>query len=148
MIRTLLFTTALAIAAPAVAQQATTPAAPQSATPATPAAPAEPQAAMPQAATPATPANSTPANPTNAVASIVDTEFPAYDANSDGQLDQSEFSKWMVALKDQEMKATGKTLPAEQVTAWATGAFTTADADKSVSVSKPELVAYLSGGAG
>lgn len=140
MIRTLLVTTALAIAAPAMAQQTATP---QSATPA---APAEAQAATPEAATPATPA--TPANPTNAVASIVDTEFPAYDANSDGQLDQSEFSKWMVALKDQEMKATGKTLPAEQVTAWANGAFTTADADKSVSVSKPELVTYLSGGAG
>ncbi|RJG56682.1 EF-hand domain-containing protein [Sphingobium terrigena] len=140
MIRTLLVTTALAIAAPAMAQQTATP---QSATPAAPATPAEPQAATPEAATPAT-----PANPTNAVASIVDTEFPAYDANSDGQLDQSEFSKWMVALKDQEMKATGKTLPAEQVTAWANGAFTTADADKSVSVSKPELVTYLSGGAG
>jgi hypothetical protein len=137
MIRTLLFTTALAVAAPAMAQQAATPEAPQSATPASPVAPAEPQAATPQAAT-----------PTNAVASIVDTEFPAYDANSDGQLDQSEFSKWMVALKDQEMKATGKTLPAEQVTAWANGAFTTADADKSVSISKPELVSYLSGGAG
>lgn len=143
MIRTLLVTTALAIAAPAMAQQA---AMPQSATPAAPAAPVEPQAATPEAATPATPA--TPANPTNAVASIVDTEFPAYDANSDGQLDQSEFSKWMVALKDQEMKATGKSLPAEQVTAWANGAFTTADSDKSVSVSKPELVTYLSGGAG
>ncbi|CCW19374.1 Calcium-binding EF-hand [Sphingobium indicum BiD32] len=146
MIRTLLVTTALAIAAPAMAQQAAMPEAPQSATPATPATPADPQAAMPQAATPATPA--TPANPTDAVASIVDTEFPAYDANSDGQLDQSEFSKWMVALKDQEMKATGKALPAEQVTAWANGAFTTADADKSVSVSKPELVTFLSGGAG
>ncbi|MBJ7443364.1 MAG: EF-hand domain-containing protein [Sphingobium sp.] len=143
MIRTLVVTTALAIAAPAMAQQAATP---QSATLATPAAPAEAQTATPEAATPATPA--TPANSTNAVASIVDTEFPAYDANSDGQLDQSEFSKWMVALKDQEMKATGKTLPAEQVTAWANGAFTTADADKSVSVSKPELVTYLSGGAG
>ena len=139
MIRTILFTTAIAFAAPAMAQTATpAQAAPQSATPATP--------ADPQTATPATPA--TPANPANAVASIVDTEFPAYDANSDGSLDQSEFSKWMVALKDQEMKATGKTLPAEQVTAWANGAFTTADADKSTSISKPELVTYLSGGAG
>lgn len=141
MIRTILLTTAIAIAAPAMAQTAMPEqAAPQSATPATPATPADPQTT-----TPATPA--TPANPTNAVASIVDTEFPAYDANSDGSLDQSEFSKWMVALKDQEMKATGKTLPAEQVTAWANGAFTTADADKSTSISKPELVTYLSGGA-
>jgi hypothetical protein len=54
----------------------------------------------------------------------------------------------MVALKDQEMKATGKTLPPAEVTAWASGAFTTADADKSISVSKPELISYLSGSAG
>ncbi|MEC3949083.1 EF-hand domain-containing protein [Sphingobium sp. HWE2-09] len=136
MIRTILFTTALAIAAPAMAQQA---------------APAPSAgAAAPQSATPATP-SATPAAPANTaatVASIVDSEFPAYDANNDGQLDQSEFSRWMVALKGQEMKATGATLPAEQVTAWANGAFTSADTDKSVSVSKPELVSYLSGGAG
>ena len=149
MIRTLLCTTALLIAAPALAQDAMTPApaqepstaTPQSATPANPAtSPGQPAGAQPQAAT--------PENPASAVASIVDTEFPAYDANADGQLDQSEFSRWMVALKDQEMKATGKSLPAEQVTAWASGAFTTADADKSTSISKPELVTYLSGGAG
>ncbi|NML09858.1 EF-hand domain-containing protein [Sphingobium sp. AR-3-1] len=138
MIRTFLFSTALVIAAPAMAQQGmapdqgTTPAVPQSAMP-----------AAPQAATPAAPANAA-----TTVASIVDSEFPAYDANSDGQLDQSEFSRWMVALKGQEMKATGSTLPAEQVSAWASGAFTTADKDKSVTISKPELVSYLSGGAG
>lgn len=140
MIRTLLITSALAIAAPAIAQEMMPSQGAMPATPAQPAMPGDPQAGMPQA--------ETPANPGNAVASIVDTEFPAYDANSDGQLDQAEFSKWMVALKDQEMKATGKSLPAEQVTAWASGAFTTADTDKSVSISKPELVAYLSGGAG
>lgn len=140
MIRTLLITSALAIAAPAIAQEMMPSQGAMPATPAQPAMPGDPQAGMPQA--------ETPANPGNAVASIVDTEFPAYDANSDGQLDQAEFSKWMVALKDQEMKATGKSLPAEQVMAWASGAFTTADTDKSVSISKPELVAYLSGGAG
>jgi Ca2+-binding EF-hand superfamily protein len=108
--------------------------------PATPAAPAAP--ASPQTATPAA-----PANPAPSVASIVDTEFPAYDANKDGQLDQPEFTRWMVALKSQEMKATGSTLPPEQVTAWANGAFATADKDKSLSISKSELVTYLSGGA-
>ena len=124
MIRTLMFTTAIALAVPAAAQEANTPA--QGVAPTAPAA---------------------PSNPATAVASIVDSEFPAYDANSDGQLDQSEFSRWMVALKDQEMKATGSSLPPEQVTAWANGAFTTADKDKSSSISKPELIAYLSGGA-
>jgi len=122
MIRTLLLTSAMLVAAPALAQQAD----------------------------PAAPASSTaqPANPANSVAAIVESEFPAYDTNKDGQLDQGEFSRWMVALKDQEMKATGKTLPPAEVTAWASGAFTTADADKSISVSKPELISYLSGSAG
>ncbi|MFB0872521.1 MULTISPECIES: EF-hand domain-containing protein [unclassified Sphingobium] len=139
MFRTLLFTTALAMTAPAMAQtapdQSASPAAPQSAMPAQPAAPAQPQPAA-------------PANPASSVAAIVDSEFPAYDVNKDGALDQSEFSRWMMALKDQEMKATGTTLAPEQVTAWANGAFTTADKDKNISVSKPELISYLSGGAG
>ncbi|WP_420144085.1 EF-hand domain-containing protein [Sphingobium sp.] len=143
MVRTLLLTTALAIAAPAMAQQApdqgAMPTAPQ---PATSTAPQSATPAAPQAATPATPANTA-----GSVAAIVDSEFPAYDANGDGQLDQAEFTRWMVALKSQEMKATGSTLPADQVSAWANGAFTTADKDKSISISKPELVAYLTGGA-
>ena len=147
MIRTLLFTTALAVAAPAMAQQAMTP---DTATPQTaPAAPVQPDAATPQAATPdaATPQAATPANPGNAVATIVDTEFPAYDADSDGELSQAEFSRWMVALKAQETKGTGQTLPEAEVTAWANGAFVTADTDKNATFSKPELVTYLSGGA-
>jgi hypothetical protein len=134
MVRILLLSAAIAVTAPAMAQtapeQGVLPSAPQAATPAAPAAP------------------STPANPATAVASIVDSEFPAYDANKDGQLDQSEFSRWMVALKTQEMKATGSQLPTDQVMAWANGAFTTADKDKSISISKPELISYLSGGAG
>lgn len=143
MIRTLLFTTALAVAAPAMAQQTMTPdtAMPQ-------AAPVQPDAATPQAGTPGatTPQAATPANPGNAVATIVDTEFPAYDADSDGELSQAEFSRWMVALKAQETKATGQTLPEAEVTAWANGAFVTADTDKNATISKPELVTYLSGG--
>ncbi|WP_176590422.1 EF-hand domain-containing protein [Sphingobium sp. EM0848] len=93
--------------------------------------------------------NATQAAPSgDGVAAIVDTEFPAYDQNHDGQLDRTEFSRWMVALKDQEMKATGKSLAPAEVTAWADGAFVTADTDKSGTVSKPELIAYLSGSAG
>ncbi len=147
MFRTILMTTAIMMSAPALAQAAdpmqASPATPsQSTQPAEPVAPAQASPATPQGATP-----SQPANPANSVANIVDTEFPAYDANSDGQLDKAEFGKWMVALKDQEMKATGKTLPADRVMTWANGAFATADKDKSSSVSKPELIAYLSGGA-
>lgn len=106
------------------------------------------QAAAPQQAAPAAPEGqqAQPATSGDAVASIVDTEFPAYDQNHDGQLDKAEFSRWMVALKDQELKATGKSLPPVEVTAWADGAFITADTDKSATISKPELIAYLSGG--
>lgn len=141
MIRAFLLATVLTAATPALAQQAMTPGAATQ--------PAQPSAAMPAQPSTATPAQSTPAQSTSAasVASIVDSEFPAYDANGDGQLDQSEFSRWMLALKSQEMKATGQQLPADQVTAWANGAFSTADADKSLMVSKPELITYLSAGA-
>jgi len=78
---------------------------------------------------------------------IIDAEFPAYDANRSGMLEQAEFVKWMLALKEQENKATGKTLSAAEMTAWAEGAFALADADRNGAVSKPELIAYLSGSA-
>lgn len=139
MIRTFLCSTALVIATPAIAQTAV----PAQQDPSA----ATSQSATAGAASPST-AQAAPANPANSVATIVDSEFPAYDANKDGQLDKAEFGKWMVALKDQEMKATGKTLPPAEVTAWADGAFTSADVDKSTAVSKTELVTYLSGGAG
>lgn len=128
MIRAFLLTSALFTATPALAQAG---------------------AAAPQESVPASPQGNQaqPATSGDAVASIVDTEFPAYDQNHDGQLDKAEFSRWMVALKDQELKATGKSLAPAEVTAWADGAFVTADADKSATVSKPELIAYLSGGA-
>lgn len=100
-----------------------------------------------EAAAPVGSGQQQPASPADSVASIVDSEFPAYDANTDGQLDKAEFARWMVALKDQEMKASGKTLTPAEVTTWANGAFTTADADKSITVSKPELISYLSAGA-
>ena len=130
MLRALLLSTALLVAAPTLAQEAAAPAGAPQQQATQPA-----QAAQPKSA------------PAESIASIVDSEFPAYDANNDGQLDKAEFSRWMVALKDQEMKSSGKTLTPAEVTAWADGAFTTADTDKNISVSKPELISYLSAGA-
>lgn len=132
--RAFVFAVLLSSAAPALAQQ-----------PVPPAGSATPQPTAPAAPPTSEPAE--PSTPTDAVSAIVSSEFPAYDGNNDGQLDKAEFSRWMVALKDQEMKATGKTLTPEQVAAWTDGAFATADTDKSTSVSKPELISYLSGGA-
>ncbi|WP_375197871.1 EF-hand domain-containing protein [Sphingobium sp.] len=129
MIRAFLLTAAFVAATPVLAQSGAAPQQPA------------PMAPQDNSAQPASPSG-------DGVASIVDTEFPAYDQNHDGQLDRAEFSRWMVALKGQEMKATGKTLAPAEVTAWADGAFITADTDKSTTVSKPELISYLSGGAG
>lgn len=125
MFRSLLISTALLTALPAIAQEAANPATDGAQGGAT------------------TQAQST----ADTVASIVDSEFPAYDANNDGQLDKAEFSRWMIALKDQEMKSSGQKLAATDITSWADGAFTTADKDKSAAISKPELISYLSGGA-
>lgn len=125
MLRALIVTMVLSAAVPVSAQTASTDA------------PGGAQATAPSPAQ----------TPADTVASIVDSEFPAYDANGDGQLDKAEFSRWMVALKDQEMKSSGAKLAAADVATWADGAFRTADTDKSVSVSKPELISYLSRGA-
>ena len=144
MFRPLLLTGALVASAPAFAQAAGQ----STMQPQQPAMQIPQQPSTTQPTTPQTPATqAAPATTASAIASIVDSEFAAYDVNKDGQLDQTEFSRWMVALKDQEMKSTGTTLPADKLTAWVNGAFTTADKDKSISVSKPELIAYLSNGA-
>ena len=79
------------------------------------------------------------------VAAVVEAEFPVYDADSSGELDQGEFSKWITALKQQQMQATGKTMAPDELTAWASAAFRTADADRSTAVSKAELTRYLGG---
>ena len=138
MVRSFIFASALLAAGPALSQSAPVQGgadpAPSQAAPVTP----DPSASAAQQPAPAT----TP----QTISSIIDAEFPAYDANKDGQLDQSEFARWMTALKDQEMKSTGANMAADQLATWVSGAFSTADKDKSANVSKPELVSYLSSG--
>ncbi|AMK18590.1 MULTISPECIES: EF-hand domain-containing protein [Sphingobium] len=124
MFRGLIISTALLSAMPALAQEASSP----------------------RPSSPQTEATTSTPSPADSVASIIDAEFPAYDANNDNMLDKAEFSRWMLALKDQEMKSSGQKLAPPEITAWADGAFTTADKDKSMAVSKTELISYLSGG--
>jgi hypothetical protein len=155
MLRILTASSLLALAAtPALAQQAdpmSNPepsAAAQPAEPATPATPATP-AAPDAAATPATPAE--PAVPAAAVAEpkevtvakLVDTEFPTYDANKNGDLDQPEFTKWVLALH--EAGGTAKQADAATKAKWAKDAFAAADADKSKKISKTEMNKFLLG---
>lgn len=125
-------------------QPVTTPApTPQSATPAAPTDPATSNETAMTPATPAAPAEA--ATGATQVAQVVDTEFPTYDKNSDTNLDKKEFGAWMVALKTASDPATKATDPA--TVKWVSGAFASADTDKSGAVSKEELTKYLSQGA-
>lgn len=131
MLRMMISGAVLAFAVPAMAQQMPV---------ADPAANAVARAAQPAQSTP-----SAPANQASQVAAIVESEYPVYDTDKSGELDKAEFSKWLLALKQQEMQASGKTLPEAELTAWVSAAFLTADADKNGTVSKPELTTYLGG---
>ncbi len=172
MLKTAMLVSALALAVPAFAQDQTKPAAvPQPTVPATPQAPvtdtpaqtpttvakatptasATTEAAPAEPATPAanasaaTPATGEVASGATQIAQVVNTEFPTYDKNADTNLDKAEFGAWMVALKTASDPATKAGDPA--TVKWIDGAFASADADKSKSVSKGELTKYLSQGA-
>lgn len=130
------------------AQPATQPA--DAATPAEQAAQVQPapQAATSpgtdSAATATASTTATPASATTQVATIVDTEFPSYDGNKDGQLTKVEFDNWMVKLKQASDPATTADAPATKK--WLGAAFTQADKDRNKEISKAELIGFLSQG--
>lgn len=169
MLKTVLLIGAAALSAPVLAQdQGQAAQTPMTTAPAqTKPAPTTPQApatttqapAMNQTATDTTtssttqtataetaPADAKPVTDKTQIAQVVDTEFPTYDKNADSNLNRSEFGAWMVALKTASDPATKATDAA--TVKWVDGAFASADADKSKSVSKAELTKYLSQGAG
>lgn len=117
MIRTFFGSAALVLAGPAIAQTAT---------------PEQPAAQAQQ---------SSAAN----VTAVVESEFPTYDADKNGELSQGEFSAWMTALKKAEIATTGQKLGDNEIAAWSGAAFAVADKDKSTAVSKTELLSYLGG---
>ncbi|MPT47207.1 MAG: EF-hand domain-containing protein [Sphingobium sp.] len=104
------------------------------------------QAGTAQTTTQAAPADQAGAtNAASQVTAIINSEFPTYDGDGSGDLNKAEFSKWMLALKQQELQTTGATLSPAELTQWADAAFATADTDKSGTVSKEELTRYLGG---
>ncbi|AOW22288.1 calcium-binding protein [Sphingomonas melonis TY] len=165
MLKYALLAGVMTIASPALAQQttntaptqATTQNAPQTQAPAgSPATDAQPAATPMDSATAAAapadatqtaaaqPATTQPATGADQVASVVETEFPTYDANKDGKLEKAEFASWMVKLKQaSDPKATATDAKTKS---WVNSAFAQADKDKSKSVSKPELIGFLSQG--
>ncbi|ANC86356.1 hypothetical protein [Sphingomonas sp. NIC1] len=165
MLKYALLAGVMTVASPALAQQttntaptqATTQTAPQNQAPAgSPVTDAQPAATPMDSATAAAapaeatqtaaaqPATTQPATGADQVASVVETEFPTYDANKDGKLEKAEFASWMVKLKQaSDPKATATDAKTKS---WVNSAFAQADKDKSKSVSKPELIGFLSQG--
>ena len=156
MLKQMLLIGAAAVSFPALAQTtapAADPAAPTTATepttapdatmPAEPAPAPAPDASAPPAATEAAPASAA-ATPTQ-IAQIVEKEFPTYDADANGDLNNAEFASWMKKLR----AATEPSVDPESadVKTWIGQAFAAADGDKSGAVNKTELTGFLSRGA-
>ena len=121
--------------------------APRSATAATQAMDAAddaPATGAPAQSAAAQPATTQPATTGDQVAQIVDSEFPSYDKAGKGSLTKEEFGTWMVALRSASDPSANAASP--EMKTWVAQAFTSADADRSGSVSKDELTSFLSQG--
>ncbi|WP_343890726.1 EF-hand domain-containing protein [Sphingomonas oligophenolica] len=79
------------------------------------------------------------------IAQVVNTEFPSYDKDKNGTLNEVEFGAWMVALKEKSDPTTKPDSPATK--AWVDQAFASADKDKNKVLTKSELTGFLSQGA-
>lgn len=141
MLKYLLVAGAAALSVPALAQET----APTDMTAPPPAEQPAPESAPPAGEATAQPAPSGTAANGAQIAQIIDNEFPSYDGDKTGDLNQVEFAAWMKKLRT----ATEPTVDpeSEQVKSWIGQAWTAADGDKSGAVSKEELTAFLSRGA-
>ena len=105
-----------------------------------------PAGEAPAQTAPASPAPSSSAAATPAqIAQIVETEFPTYDGDKSGDLSAAEFGAWMKKLRTAQDPAVDP--ESADVNSWIDQAYGAADADKSGSVTKEELIAFLSRGA-
>lgn len=150
MIKQMLLIGAAAISFPALAQ--TTPPASDPATTAEPApapdtaspAPAPDASTTPPASSQPAPSGAAAASPTQ-IAQIVEQEFPTYDGDKNGDLNEAEFGAWMKKLRAATDPATD--VESAEVKTWIGQAFASADGDKSGAVNKTELTGFLSRGA-
>lgn len=79
------------------------------------------------------------------VAKLVDAEFPTYDADQSGELEETEFSKWVLALHAAGGAPAAKATDAAAKMKWAKDGFAAADTDKSKKISKAEMNKFLAG---
>ena len=150
MLKYALLAGVITLSAPALAQTQTntapTQATPGQTVPGSGSVEAQPQSTAPADTTTATDgaqtATTQPAAGADQVATVVQTEFPTYDANQDGKLEKAEFASWMVKLKQaSDPKASAESAATKK---WVSAAFAQADTDKSQSISQPELIGFLS----
>ena len=160
MFKSLLLMSAIAVAAPALAQTAAAPPAgneaqqplPAQTPPAADPAQSPPAAATPttaaqpaptgETAAPAAAATTEPANAGTAVASVIAADWAKYDKDNSGSLSKEEFTAWMTALREQNPAQKAEV---SDVASWSNAAFAQADTDKNGSVTKPELEVFLKG---
>lgn len=83
-----------------------------------------------------TAAGSAQASTTSTTMATVEADWAKYDTNNNGSLSRTELNRWLTA----QQTASGNKAPGRSYLA---SAFQKADADKSRSVSKEELAAYL-----
>lgn len=81
-------------------------------------------------------------NSADNVAAAVSKDWAKYDADKNGTLSKTEFTGWMMALRDQNP---AQKTQSPDAGSWASAAFTQADKDKSGTVTKAELESFLKG---
>jgi hypothetical protein len=141
MLRILTASSLIALAAiPAIAQQADPMASP------TPMDAPETVEAQPRAEPAPTPAPAAaPQSRELQVTQLVEAEFPAYDADKSGDLEEPEFTKWLLALHAAGGDAKSAAMDQNAKLKWAKDGFAAADADKSKKISKAEMSKFLLG---
>jgi hypothetical protein len=81
-------------------------------------------------------ASSAQASTTDSTMATIEADWAKYDTNNNGSLSRTELNRWLTA----QQKAAGNKAPSRSYLA---AAFQKADADKSRTVTKEELAAYL-----
>lgn len=127
--------------APTMSQPTTVDQAVPNPAPAASESPAKADSALPPSTVAQEAATAAPAAATQ-VAEVVNKEFASYDKDGDGALSAAEFDAWMVALKTASDPTTKASAPATKT--WLTQAFAQADTDRNKKVSKTELTGFLS----
>lgn len=141
MLKLIAISSATLLAATPLVAQTTAPA--KTAPAKTAPAPAQPAEAQPAPA-PA-PAQATPAPAPAAAAqveTIVATEFPTYDADKSGDLNETEFQAWVVALRSKDANAPAMDDAAK--VKWSKELFAKVDANKDKKVAQAEMVTFFS----